>query len=169
MVFALVAPPTLASRASCVARTSRRKVARGFWLPHFLRAPPMRFGSAHTHLRNRLACMTTRDHSPSGHLCEIVPVKRPSMKVSLAMAGSLNRISHNAMPFFAFPPEGRSRRTAPPFPSVAKRFRLKARERIVGLPGKRSKGSRQDRGGKSVDYPTNDPCSSQWQASSLSC
>ena len=34
-------------------------------------------------------------------------MKRPSIKVSVAVEGSLNRISHYALPFFARPPEGR--------------------------------------------------------------
>jgi len=38
----------------------------------------MRFRSAHTLLRNRWAYMTTREDSPSDHLGQIVPVKRPS-------------------------------------------------------------------------------------------
>ena len=46
--------------------------------PGYLRAPPIRFRSAHTQLRNRLAYITTRENSPSDHLCQIVPVKRPS-------------------------------------------------------------------------------------------
>jgi hypothetical protein len=32
--------------------------------------------------------------------------KRPSMKVSVAIGGSLNRISHHALSFFAKPPAG---------------------------------------------------------------
>jgi hypothetical protein len=38
----------------------------------------MRFRSAHAQLRNRLAAVTTRENSPSDHLCQIVPEKRPS-------------------------------------------------------------------------------------------
>ena len=44
--------------------------------------PPMRFHSTHTQLRNRLASTTTRENSSSDHLCEIVPVKRPSLPES---------------------------------------------------------------------------------------
>jgi hypothetical protein len=80
----------------------------------FVRAPPMRFRSAHTKLPNRVAYMTTRENSSSDHLCQIVPVKRASMKVSVAIGGSLDRISHHALPFFARASEGRSRRAAPP-------------------------------------------------------
>jgi len=47
----------------------------------FVRAPPMRFRSAHTKLPNRVAYMTTRENSSSDHLCQIVPVKRPTRKV----------------------------------------------------------------------------------------
>jgi hypothetical protein len=70
--------PALVFRTSCAAWTSRCKVALGHWLPRFLRAPPMRFRSAHTELRNRLAFITTRENSPSDRLCQIVPDKRPS-------------------------------------------------------------------------------------------
>ena len=68
----------LASRTSSAASISRRKIARSFWLPRFLRAPPRQFRFAHAPVRNRLASMTTRENSPSDHLCQIVPVKRPS-------------------------------------------------------------------------------------------
>jgi hypothetical protein len=61
----------------------RPTVAGGDWLPHFLRAPPTLFRSVDTQLRNRLAYMTTREHSPSDHLCQIVPVKCPFMNVGL--------------------------------------------------------------------------------------
>ncbi len=44
--------------------------------------------------------------------------KCPSMIMSVAIGGSLNRISHDALPFFAWPSEGRSPRAAPP--SVAR-------------------------------------------------
>jgi hypothetical protein len=50
--------------------------------PHFLPLPPMRFRSAKAQLRNRLAHMATRENSPSDHLCQIVPVKRPSLPES---------------------------------------------------------------------------------------
>ncbi|MGD0012726.1 MAG: hypothetical protein ABSE93_29815 [Terriglobia bacterium] len=33
--------------------------------------------------------MATRENSPSDRLCQIVPVKRPSMKVSVAIGGSV--------------------------------------------------------------------------------
>ena len=66
---------------SCAASISRRRVALSLCLPHFLRLPPMRFRSAHTQLRNRLAYMTTKENSPCDHLRQIVPVKRPSRKL----------------------------------------------------------------------------------------
>ncbi len=44
-------------------------------------APPTSTRSEHTQVRNRLAYMSTRENSPSDHLCEIVPVKRPTRKV----------------------------------------------------------------------------------------
>ena len=54
------------------------KVAPGIWRPRFFRVPPMRFCSEHEQLRNRPACMATRENRPAGHLCQIVPGKRPS-------------------------------------------------------------------------------------------
>jgi hypothetical protein len=51
--------------------------------PLFLRAPPIRFRSANAQLRNRLACMATRENGPSGHLCQVVPVKQAFMNVGL--------------------------------------------------------------------------------------
>ena len=44
------------------------------------------------------------DNSPTHHLSPIGNDKRPSMKVSVAVGGSLNRISHHARAFFAGPP-----------------------------------------------------------------
>jgi hypothetical protein len=60
--------PTRAFRTACTAGNSRRKVTRGFWLPHFLPLPPMRFRFVHTQLRNRLEYMTTKEKSPSDAL-----------------------------------------------------------------------------------------------------
>ncbi len=65
----------LAIRTSSAASISRRKIARSFWLPRFMRAPQMRPRSAFAQLMNRLAYDPTREHSPSDHLCLIVPEK----------------------------------------------------------------------------------------------
>jgi hypothetical protein len=45
----------------------------------------MRFRSGNTQLRNGLAFMTARENSPSDHLYEIVPEKRPSLLESEAV------------------------------------------------------------------------------------
>jgi hypothetical protein len=41
----------------------------------------MRFRSAHTQSRNRLAYMATREHSPSDYLCQIAAVKQAPWKI----------------------------------------------------------------------------------------
>ena len=59
-----------------------RSLVCSLWLPHFSRLRRMRFRSVNAQLRNRLAYTTTRQNSPSGRLCQIVPVKRPSLPES---------------------------------------------------------------------------------------
>jgi hypothetical protein len=63
--------------------------------PHFLRAPPMRFRSAHAQLRNRLALMATREDGPSDRPSRIGPVKRALRRVGqVSRFLTQNRLSH---------------------------------------------------------------------------